>query len=170
MQRTKLTSDRVDPSSTASPTPSRASSSSSWNTTPAKYGGRLPRRSGKSTRARSTPAGDGPRAWSSTTPPCGPLDGATSRKMARKPRRRSTSDGKVERADAATRKATGWETVYRRVETGNLLQLDRCSWIAVELRVSAIVLFEDLRTCSEPSPRRAGGDLFHRRDREVTVS
>ena len=31
----------------------------------------------------------------------------------------STDDGKVERADAATRKATGWETVYRRVETGN---------------------------------------------------
>ena len=53
----------------------------------------------------------------------------------------STDDGKVERADAATRKATGWETVYRRIETGNLLQLDRCGLDAqYELVVSADVL------------------------------
>ena len=60
----------------------------------------------------------------------------------------TTDDGKVERADAATRKATGWETVYRRVETGNLLQLDKCGLDAqYELVVSADVLcyFGDLK-------------------------
>ena len=80
----------------------------------------------------------------------GPLDGVDlSAKMAEYAAELcTTDDGKVERADAATRKATGWETLYRRVETGNLLQLDKCGLDAqYELVVSADVLcyFGDLK-------------------------
>ena len=77
----------------------------------------------------------------------------------------ATDDGKVERADAATRKATGWGTVYRRVETGNLLELDDCVLDAqYELVVSADVLcyFGDLKgVLSALAAKTApGGDLI----------
>ena len=77
--------------------------------------------------------------------------------------RRTTA--RFERADAATRKATGWETVYRRVETGNLLQLDKCGLDAqYELVVSADVLcyFGDLKgVLSALAAKTApGGDLI----------
>ena len=76
-----------------------------------------------------------------------------------------TDDGAFERADAATRKATGWETIYRRVETGNLLQLDKCGLDAqYELVVSADVLcyFGDLKgVLSALAAKTApGGDLI----------
>jgi predicted TPR repeat methyltransferase len=97
----------------------------------------------------------------------GPLDGVDlSAKMAEYAAELcTTDDGKVERADAATRKATGWETVYRRVETGNLLQLDKCGLDAqYELVVSADVLcyFGDLRDVlgALAAKTAPGGDLI----------
>ena len=97
----------------------------------------------------------------------GPLDGVDlSSKMAEYAAELcTTEDGKVERADAATRKATGWETVYRRVETGNLLQLDKCGLDAqYELVVSADVLcyFGDLRDVlgALAAKTAPGGDLI----------
>ena len=76
-----------------------------------------------------------------------------------------TDDGAFERADAATRKAVGWETIYRRVETGNLLQLDKCGLDAqYELVVSADVLcyFGDLRDVlgALAAKTAPGGDLI----------
>ena len=97
----------------------------------------------------------------------GPLDGVDlSAKMAEYAAELcTTDDGKVERADAATRKATGWETVYRRVETGNLLQLDDCFLDKqYELVVSADVLcyFGDLRDVlgALAAKTAPGGDLI----------
>ena len=97
----------------------------------------------------------------------GPLDGVDlSAKMAEYAAELcATDDGKVERADAATRKATGWDTVYRRVETGNLLELDDCVLDAqYELVVSADVLcyFGDLRDVlgALAAKTAPGGDLI----------
>jgi predicted TPR repeat methyltransferase len=76
-----------------------------------------------------------------------------------------TDDGGLERAEAATRKATGWETVYRRVETGNLLKLDDCDLDKkYELVVLADVLcyFGDLSDVLEALAKKTapGGDLI----------
>ena len=97
----------------------------------------------------------------------GPLDGVDlSAKMAEYAAELClTDDGAFERADAATRKATGWGTVYRRVETGNLLQLDKCGLDAqYELVVSADVLcyFGDLRDVlgALAAKTAPGGDLI----------
>ena len=97
----------------------------------------------------------------------GPLDGVDlSAKMAEYAAELClTDDGAVERADAVTLKATGWETIYRRVETGNLLQLDKCGLDAqYELVVSADVLcyFGDLKgVLSALAAKTApGGDLI----------
>ena len=97
----------------------------------------------------------------------GPLDGVDlSAKMAEYAAELClTDDGAVERADAVTLKATGWETIYRRVETGNLLQLDKCGLDAqYELVVSADVLcyFGDLRDVlgALAAKTAPGGDLI----------
>ena len=63
----------------------------------------------------------------------------------------ATDDGKVERADAATRKATGWGTVYRRVETGNLPRARRLRFgrtvRARGLCADVLCYFGDLQSC-----------------------
>ena len=97
----------------------------------------------------------------------GPLDGVDlSAKMAEYAAELcATDDGKVERRGRGDAQGDGLGAVYRRVETGNLLQLDNCVLDAqYGLVVSADVLcyFGDLRDVLRawPQRRRRGRHIF----------